>query len=201
MAGGEQAVSTFTDTRDGKVYRIVKIGGKTWFAENLNFAAEGSRCYGEGGKVETTQNLKTLSNTEVQANCDKYGRLYNWETALKVCPAGFHLPTRDEWKTLADYAGGDSTAGKKLKSVDGWDKNGNGTNEYGFSALPSGVGFRDDSFANDGYYGYWWSATEFDAYYAIIKYMSYKVEYVNWSFYVKTLLFSVRCVADKEGEQ
>jgi len=80
-----QQKGTFTDVRDGKVYKTVKIGELVWFAENLNYEAKGSRCYGEGGKVDRRFH-NTLLPAEIQANCDKYGRLYDWYMAMKVCP-------------------------------------------------------------------------------------------------------------------
>ena len=151
---GKPPVSTYTDKRDGKVYKIVKIGRQVWFAENLNYAAEGSGCY---------------RNSE--DDCAKYGRLYGWPAALKACPVGWHLSTNKEWDTLVDYIGGRRTAGTKLKSTSGWndykEKSGNGTDEYGFSALPGGNGFSGFVFSktggNIGYRGFWWSATEGDA--------------------------------------
>jgi len=87
------ATNTFTDSRDGKTYKIVKIGEQIWMAENLGYNANGlAKCYGEDGKVivgykkgirfPIEPNYKTLSNTEIQDNCNRYGRLYNWNTAL-----------------------------------------------------------------------------------------------------------------------
>jgi uncharacterized protein (TIGR02145 family) len=168
----------FTDSRDNKVYRTVTIGGKTWMAENLNFAAEGSKCY--------------RNNAEY---CEKYGRLYNWTTALKACPAGYHLPSDGEWTMLENAVGGKDIAGTKLKSTDGWDEDGNGTNDFGFSALPGGLGGADNYFSDAGSDGYWWSATEINAYNAWIRDM---YSYVRDSKYFrKGNLFSVRCVQDK----
>jgi uncharacterized protein (TIGR02145 family) len=185
---GKPPVSTYTDKRDGKVYRIVKIGSQTWFAENLNYAAKGSKCYKNSPD-----------------SCAKYGRLYNWETALKACPAGTHLPTDEEWQMLKDYIGGSA---KKLKSASGWKdyegKSGNGTNEYGFSALPGGrggFGVRDDIFTDVNYGGFWWSATPFKNYYVMRQLMCYNCESVISRDDHKALLYSVRCVQDDEKEK
>ena len=141
LASAAQFVTTFTDSRDGKSYKKIEIGSQTWMGENLNYNAANSKCN----------------------NCAKYGRLYDRPTALTVCPAGWHLPTDAEWTALEDYVGGSKTAGKKLKSKKGWDENGNGTDEFGFSALPggrfgSGNGLTRTNFV--GSVGYWWSATK-----------------------------------------
>jgi len=194
---GKPSVSTFTDKRDGKVYRIVEIGSQTWFAENLNYAAEGSRCYNNSPD-----------------SCAKYGRLYDWRTSLTACPAGTHLSTDDEWTTLVDYVGGVGTAGKKLKSKAGWNKNGYGTDDYGFSALPGGYDNGTGSFDVADSIGYWWSATEGNtsiAYWwgategnasnAWGRYMHYNGENVGKYNIGKTYLFYVRCVADDEKEK
>ena len=209
FGGGEQAVSTFTDKRDGKVYRIVEIGGAVWMAENLNYDAEGSVCYENSAD-----------------SCAKYGRLYDWAAALKACPAGTHLPDDDEWTTLVNYAGmiplpptlseisddewtalmkkyagGEKNAGKKLKSKAGWNNNGNGTDDYGWSALPGGSGRSDGSFNYAGDDGCWWSATEGGATNAWYRNMTCYFESVYRYSNNKTYLYSVRCVADKEAQK
>ena len=162
--------------------RTVTIGGQTWMAENLNRATANSKCYNNDA-----------------SNCAKYGRLYTWNDALSACPAGWHLPSDGEWTALTDAVGGASTAGRKLKSVDGWEYYSDatkGTDDYGFSALPGGNGSSDGSFSNAGLNGYWWSATEVGASSARYRYMNYNIAYVDWSYSGKTLLCSVRCVMD-----
>ena len=150
----------FTDSRDGTFYAKVKIGNQTWMAENLNY--------------DVPDNTTDVCYNNNNDNCARYGRLYNWSTAMNgasssstnpsgvrgVCPVGWHLPSNGEWTQLTDYVGGSSTAGRKFKSQSGWYDNGNGTDEYGFSALPGGYGYSDGNFYYAGYYGYWWSATE-----------------------------------------
>ena len=181
---GKPPVSTFTDKRDGKVYKIVKIGSQVWFAENLNYDVKGSVCY--DNKAE---------------NCAKYGRLYDWEMAVKACPAGTHLPTNEEWTVLENSVRSRPTAGTKLKSSEGWNHNGNGTDDYGFSALPGGQVRYDGIFDGTGYFGYWWSATENEADYAWYRIIYYYSEYVYGYYLNKAYLFSVRCVVDDEKEK
>jgi uncharacterized protein (TIGR02145 family) len=169
---------TLTDSRDGKKYRTVVIGERTWMAENLNYEADGSKCY--DNKPE---------------NCNKYGRLYDWNTAMKACPSGWHLPSDDEW-AIDGYVGGE--AGKKLKSKSGWNNDGNGTDEYGFSALPGGNGYSDGSFDYVGDVGNWWSASENEVTSDIASslYMNYSLEDAFWDDNFKSRLLSVRCLQD-----
>jgi len=139
--------SDFTDSRDGQKYRTVKVGKQFWMAQNLNYQTEkGSWC-----------------NENNADNCNKYGRLYDWNTAKTACPKGWHLPSNNEWKELVT-AVGSSGAGKKLKSKNGWDdwegKKRNGTDNYGFSALPGGFRSPDGSFVSGGDMGEWWTATD-----------------------------------------
>ena len=107
------AQDTFTDPRDGKKYKSAKIGKQTWMAQNLDYHGEDGflgLCYGDEPK-------KKIKKPE---NCKKYGRLYDWNEAIKACPKGWHLPSNKEWQTLVDFAGGDDVAGKKLKAKNGW---------------------------------------------------------------------------------
>jgi len=121
----------FTDSRDGKRYRYVTIGKQIWMAENLNYKTENSWCIDKN-----------------EENCQKYGRLYEWETATKVCPNGWHLPSNIEWNVLQS-AVGIGNAGKHLKAKYGWGVNGNGLDSYGFSALP---------ISSTNFVGFWWSS-------------------------------------------
>ncbi|MDR1811457.1 MAG: fibrobacter succinogenes major paralogous domain-containing protein [Candidatus Fibromonas sp.] len=180
---GEIKGGVLTDSRDGKKYKTVKIGSQIWMAENLNYAASGSKCY--DNKPE---------------NCQKYGRLYDWTTAKKVCPSGWHLPSKSEYEVLDNAVGGKEVAGKKLKAKNGWNnykgKSGNGTNEFGFSALPGGYSFSDGSFFNVGNYGNWWSTSESSSYNAYSRYIGYIDDDADWNGSLESNLYSVRCLQD-----
>jgi len=160
--------------------KTVTIGNQVWMAKNLNDASKGGKCYDD--KPE---------------NCEKYGRLYNWEEATKACPKGWHLPSDEEWRALVHFAGGyDDVAGNKLKAKSGWESGGGGSDEYGFSALPSGYADPDGSFGYVGDFGGWWSATEIDTSYAFNWIMRYYESIVYKSSGNKSVLLSVRCVKD-----
>ena len=199
---------TFTDSRDGKTYRTVGIGILTWMAENLNFVTDSSACYDN-------------SYDNKERNCTKYGRLYNWHDAMTACPAGWRVPSDEDWDSLTVAAGGQrveygygdyywKVAGKKLKSTTGWDDweddngnsvSGNGTDDFGFSALPGGYRWSDGNFYSAGDLGYWWSATEDDTNHAWLRLMYYRNEGVDRGIKFKTFLFSLRCVRDFAAPQ
>jgi len=183
------ASSYLTDSRDGKKYRFVKIGTQTWMAENLNYNKSGSKCY-----------------DNKDANCTKYGRLYDWATAKVACPSGWHLPSDAEWNVLMKYVNPSckdnadcAGAGTKLKATSGWCETCSdfirGTDDYGFSALPGGYGYSGGGFDNAGY-GYWWSASEGSSDGAYYRHMGYYYEGVRYDDNDKDVLFSVRCVKD-----
>jgi len=179
---------SFTDSRDGIVYKTVTIGNQTWIAQNLNYDVQGSKCYGND-----------------ESNCQIYGRLYNWSAATKACPTGWHLPSNEEWDILYRSVDGTSgtespykseTAGKYLKAKSGWNEGGNGTDNYGFAALPGGLGNSSGGFSSIGNYGNWWSSTEYDGSKSYNHFKSYKHNNAGWESEAKNKLFSVRCVMD-----
>lgn len=175
----EGTIGSLTDSRDGKTYKTVVIGRQTWMAENLNYEAENSLCY--SGR---------------SANCDKFGRIYTWPVAKKSCPSGWHLPTRAEFETLITAVGKDSS-GVKLKSTSGWSNDGNGTDDYSFSALSGGGRSSSGYYINGGKEAYFWSSTESDSYSAYyLDLTSYNEKAYLSNNNAKDYWFSVRCVMD-----
>jgi uncharacterized protein (TIGR02145 family) len=204
----DAVIGVHTVTCGGQEYKTVKIGTQTWMAENFNYdtGTNGSKC-----------------NNNDPANCDTYGRLYNWATAMSlpdcgygnscssqigakhrgICPSGWHIPTKAEWDALSTYIEGDkictSCDATYLKASSGWytyNNKGNGTNAYGFAALPGSGGFSGGEFHNAGNTGYWWSATEGTANNAYYLGMSYYYTYTSWDNNHKGYLLSVRCLQD-----
>ena len=213
--------STLTDTRDSKTYKTVKIGSQTWMAENLNFEAKGSKCNGELERVYDEASEDYIykpskdSPDKIQANCQKYGRLYDWKTAKTACPSGWKLPSNAEWEKLLHYVDGTSdtespyhseTAGKYLKAKSGWidDFRGqsgevNGIDKYDFSALPGGsIGASNGNYETVGQYGLWWSSSDAKdkgmSDYAYYRIMYYHDEGVLYSDTDNSGLLSVRCI-------
>lgn len=183
--------STFTDPRDGKVYQTVIIGNQEWMAENLAYAP-------------SSGNYWAYDNDD--ANVEIYGYLYNWVTALTVCPSGWHLPSDEEWKELTDYLGGEEVAGGKLKATGTieagtglWNSPNTGaSNETGFTALPAGTGGANGTSYFIGARGIWWSTNEVsnmpNSAWSRSVGSSYTDAYRGYDY--KTKRYSVRCVKD-----
>ena len=198
---------SFTDPRDGLSYDVVKVGNLTWMAENLNYATEASACPDGDSR-----------------NCKRLGRLYTWAEAKTVCPEDWRLPTKADFLELisatnpavfgdAAQSYGDNLGevsnkvGAALKSRDGWFKKGNGSDEFGFNALPAGyrgaISKADDGaivggkFDGIGGYAYFWSATEdsenpeSNAYYL---FLSFSSDAASLNAFAKEDFRSVRCV-------
>lgn len=160
----------------GYSYPTVNIGSQTWMAENMKVvpASDSSWCY-----------------NDATSNCDTYGRLYRYETAMTLCPAGWHLPDTTEWQTLVAAVG--ST--KKLKTSTLWTSIGKGTDDYSFSAVPGGYSYNGSS-EYMGEEAYFWTSTESDEYNAwFVKIGGFTSTLFSMSF-GKDFAYSVRCVHD-----
>jgi len=185
--GTMKQYGSMTD-KGGQTYKTVVIGPQTWMAQNLNYAVDGSRCYKNEEK-----------------HCTIYGRLYNWNQATSnICPSGWHLPSDVEWGTLMKYIdsgceieGDCPIAGKLLKATREWDNNGNGTDAYGFAALPSGNSYGNNNFGLLGKEATWWTSTQHNTAGAYRRRIDYDKDGTFRNTYNKSENFySVRCLKD-----
>jgi len=177
----DATANTLTDLRDGKTYKTVTIGRQIWMAENLNYAYTDVFYKRDNYTSDST----SWCYDNDPANCAKYGRLYTWAAAMDslgkwskngkkcgyiascsptypvrgICPKGWHLPSKQEFGTLITAVGDSSTNGTVLKSTDGWSNHGNGTDAFGFSALPAGAR-SDGHYVRRGSYAYFWSSND-----------------------------------------
>jgi len=191
----------------------IPIGNQIWQKCNLNVVPTGANG--------AATNFACYDNQ--MSNCEIYGRLYDWATAMAlpsscnsnscsnmidsphrgICPAGWHIPSDDDWKTLVDYVEKQKSctdcAGKYLKSTSGWKNGGNGINAYDFAALPGGSFSSKESFFNVNSVGYWWSTLEDNNDFVYYRSMGYSREYVGGvdKSDAKSDFHSVRCIQDE----
>jgi uncharacterized protein (TIGR02145 family) len=187
---------------DGNSYKTIEIGTQTWMAENLRTT-----------KYKDNTNIPMISSSTPWAalsspgfcwyNHDSisYGAIYNWYAVNtdNLCPAGWHIPSDDEWTTLTTFLGGENVAGNKLRETGTthWaSPNSGATNSSGFSALPGGFCRYDGVFNNIRKHGYWWSVTEFSSIEVYYRDLASNYIYVNRSSSSKNSGFSVRCLKD-----
>lgn len=196
--------NSFTDPRDGNVYKTVKIGNQIWMAENLRYlpSVVEPNTISQTTPYYYVYDFSDISVTEAKAtfNYNTYGVLYNWPAACSSCPSGWHLPTDDEWTELITYLGGEEVAGSKLKEVGTthWNSPNEGaTNESGFTALPGGCRYSYGIFVLLGTDGGWWINYEYNTDYACLRGMNYNGSNVIKSNNKKNDGFSVRCIKDK----
>mgnify|MGYP000112010259 CR=1 FL=1 len=197
--------STVTDI-DGNVYHTIKIGNQVWLKENLKVTK-----YRNGDPIEnvtsdaewSTKNTGAYCNYENEAsNGNTYGKLYNWyalNDSRNIAPAGWHVPSESEWKTMIDYLGGESQAGGKLKenSLNYWSTpNYLATNSSGFTALPGGGRNQDGIFNSKGLNGIFWTSSEYDNTFAWLRILSYDKADINKNEYYKKWGASVRLIKD-----
>lgn len=194
--GGEH--ETILDTRDGRLYDIVKIGKDWWFAQNLNYSYSGEELY----RPDDPQGAE-------------YGLLYRWDYAAFLCPEGWHLPTDVEWGELEVSLGMNRSeinrsihsetgdVAKKLKATGTYWPYGSATDLVGFKALPTGHANGNAQHPNDvvdmGRSTHFWTATESETY---DEYYYYRGIYKSHDGVDRTpghrsLQKSVRCVKDR----
>lgn len=190
---------------DGNVYHTVSIGKQVWMAENLK-----TTRYNDGTIIPNITDSATWRKLTSPGYCffnyklenkDIYGALYNWYCidTKKLCPLGWHVPTDQEWNELSLFLGGQNGVGGKLKK-DGnifWrSPNTGATNSSNFNALPGGNCSDSGEFYYLGYYGGWWTSTEFTTNRAWYRSMSYLDSNLFRNFFTKGNGFSVRCIHD-----
>jgi len=203
-----EQITTVTDI-DGNVYTTVTIGDQIWLKENLK-----TTRYNNGDAIpyiaDDTQWYNEVTNgaycnmDNLESNGDIYGRLYNWYAVgdpRKLCPEGWHVPTRSEFSTLSFFLGGENVAGGALKeegTVHWDDPNVGATNSSGFTGLPGGDRGYMGYFGAMGQSGYFWSSTQESAGRAYFRSLdNYSTSFLsgsrNWA---KNSAMSVRCIID-----
>ncbi|MBM3424517.1 MAG: hypothetical protein FJY06_03360 [Bacteroidetes bacterium] len=194
------------DLPSAEVFPEITIGPQVWMKENLNVST-----FRNGDPIpEAKTDEEWIRAGEAQqpawcyynndpANGAKYGKMYNWfavNDPRGLAPKGYHIPSDQEWSDFTAYLG-DTLAGIAMKSTNGWNENGNGTNTSGFSGLPGGYRGYDGSFNAIGEAGFWWSSTEDDADYVWGRTLGYDVgTVVRDNYGGKEEGFSVRCLRD-----
>ena len=188
---------SFTDPRDGREYRTVGIWDQVWMGENLNYTDSVATPDLEG---------KRWCYDDEQEQCDTYGSLYSCEISKSVCPAGWHLPTESDWQDLLNFMtrmGVDLDKGLRAKS-DWYNYTGhsnNGTDVFGFTALPGGIMYEANSYGNATREAWFWyvqdcSLNEYEALYL----SSEETNFVSSSISGGKITdaYSVRCIKDAE---
>lgn len=209
----------FTDTRDSKAYTTILIGDQCWMAENLSI---GTRI--DGNEVQTNNSIiEKYCYDNNNSNCDVYGGLYQWDEMMQysissgaqgICPAGWHIPTEDEWNTLNNFVSNKlnwicnnnpTSNAKALASSINWEVSlfscavGNNqalNNSSGFAGMPSGFKNYGNAFYNMTNFGWWWSSTQQNLFEAWYRNLTKDNDFFIRGYNVKHFGFSVRCLKD-----
>ncbi len=210
--------TTFTDNRDNKKYKIVRIGDQLWMAENLAYLpAVSPATIGSGNEpfyYVFNYNGTDINIAKTKDNYLTYGVLYNWPAALTACPNGWHLPSKEEWSELAlflssngyGYGDGWDHIAKSLAAKTKWHSHSiegsigfdlESNNSSGFSALPGGFRNSFVNFSDIGLQGNWWSATEFDTNYVWLRGLYYSDFRFSEYYVTKDHGVCIRCLQDK----
>jgi len=191
---------------NGNAYNTVTIGSLVWMVQDLKTT---KYCNGDSIPNVIQSSEWSALTTSAYCNYDNqvsngsiYGHLYNYKAvsdSRKLCPAGWHVATDADWTTLTTLLGGNTIAGGKLKETGTthWlAPNTGATDSYGFKALPNGERRSTASFDYLGEYANWWTATEYDASQAWVRYISNTGVDITRQLYNKGYGYAVRCVKD-----
>ena len=206
LGGGSGCPPNMTDPRDGQIYQTVLIGDQCWMRENLNV---GTRI--NGNQTQTNNGtIEKYCYNDNPGNCDTYGGFYQWdemmtytttEGAQGICPAGWHIPTYEEYRLLAVFLGGSGIAGGKMK-VSGttfWNSpNVGATNESGFSGLGTGWRSFNTFFGQQGEVTGLWTSTQnqSSSNYAKYKILRFDNDDLASGDFWKGSGWSIRCLMD-----
>lgn len=193
-----ETYGTFTDSRDNINYKTLTINGRTWMAENLAYIPHVSKGKNGGGIWVYDFEGSDVDSAKATDNYQTYGCLYDWKTANEVCPAGWHLPSDEEWSeftSFIDKDGYEYSDGAALKASSGWMEKG-GFDAYDFHALPAGSRGIDGSFYYIKGMTSFWSSTEKDDNYAWIIRLDHTKPDIMRRTNIKLIGYSVRCIQD-----
>lgn len=199
-------VATTVNDIDGNIYHIKTIGTQEWLIENLK-----TTHFCNGDDIPLVSDPAQWNNLTGPAFCyydnnpsngEIYGNMYNLKTVddtRKICPAGWHVPSDEEWILLSAFLGGEDVAGGKLKETgfNHWKSPNTGaTNESGFTALPGGSRDYLGNFIELTTNGHWWSSTHDNATSAWSRRMGHTYPNIGNSSSYGMNAYSVRCIKD-----
>jgi uncharacterized protein (TIGR02145 family) len=202
-------VPVLKDLRDSREYAIVEIGEQTWMAENLAFLpvvnAPAEISYTDARYYVYNYEGSDVSEAKNSPEYADYGVLYNWPAALSACPLGWRLPSDYDWMVFEQHLGltedeikekswRGKNEGISLKATSGWSSNGNGTDDYGFAALPGGNMRSSKKFIEAGIDGYWWTASEYSKDFAWYRKLSAGMRSIYRDGLNRNNGFSIRCM-------
>lgn len=185
-------------------YKKVKIGSQIWMIENLNVTKfrNGERIPEAKSIADWTRAGKNKKAVwcyyeNDKKNGAKFGKLYNYYALTDsrgLAPVGWRIPSASDWKKLESKLG--KTPGLKMKSKNGWDKEGNGTNESQFSGFPGGYRGIDGKFYFKGQNGYWWILGDAKTKNVVCRNLNFKYDFLINLRATKETGFSVRCIKE-----
>jgi uncharacterized protein (TIGR02145 family) len=190
---------------DGNSYKTIRIGTQIWFAENLKTTTlndgRNINLIIDGNEWSTLSLPSYCWYNNNESNKNTYGALYNWYAVntSKLCPTGWHVPSKKEWSILINYLGGEDYAGGKLKEAGGshWESPNEGaTNESAFNALPGGYREANGSFDLLNSNGNWWTSSSNSTYDALSIFLFSAFEYTYENDIERGFGFSIRCIKD-----